>query len=73
MVDSHISAFGIMWVYGKLVFINDFRILTSSLFCVSEFLNVDDEANYDDAADHDMLNPEEAQSVENSGWSSRTR
>nr|XP_010908705.1 sister chromatid cohesion 1 protein 4 isoform X1 [Elaeis guineensis] len=39
----------------------------------TEFLNVDDEADYDDAADHDMPNPEEAQSVENSGWSSRTR
>ncbi|XP_008788164.2 sister chromatid cohesion 1 protein 4-like [Phoenix dactylifera] len=39
----------------------------------TEFLNVDDEADYDDAADHDMPNPEEAQSLENSGWSSRTR
>ncbi|XP_038984145.1 sister chromatid cohesion 1 protein 4-like isoform X2 [Phoenix dactylifera] len=39
----------------------------------TEFLNVDDEADYDDAADHDLPNPEEAQSLEYSGWSSRTR
>ncbi|CAL9060573.1 unnamed protein product [Musa banksii] len=38
----------------------------------TEFLNADDEADYNEEAD-DALNPEEAQSLENSGWSSRTR
>ncbi|WOL18751.1 sister chromatid cohesion 1 protein 4-like isoform X1 [Canna indica] len=38
----------------------------------TEFLNDDDEADCNEAAD-DEPNPEEAQSLENSGWSSRTR
>lgn len=50
-------------------------VLTSLIccaLCLSEFLNADDEADYNEEAD-DALNPEEAQSLENSGWSSRTR
>ncbi|OAY69780.1 Sister chromatid cohesion 1 protein 4, partial [Ananas comosus] len=39
----------------------------------TEFLNVDDEGDYDEEANDDLLNPEELHSFENSGWSSRTR
>ncbi|KAJ0972236.1 hypothetical protein J5N97_020195 [Dioscorea zingiberensis] len=51
--------------------------IESSDFCSAingndtEFLNVDDEDHCE--ADNDHQNPEEAQSLENSGWSSRTR
>ncbi|XP_072964204.1 sister chromatid cohesion 1 protein 4 [Typha angustifolia] len=38
----------------------------------TEFLNVDDEADYDEEANGDVPNPEELNSFE-SGWSSRTR
>nr|CAD1832196.1 unnamed protein product [Ananas comosus var. bracteatus] len=39
----------------------------------TEFLNVDDEGDYDEEANDDLPNPEELHSFENSGWSSRTR
>lgn len=42
------------------------------LFPLLDFLNVDDEEEYYEA-DDDQQNPREAQSQENSGWSSRTR
>lgn len=52
----------------------------SSDFCSAiddidtDFLNVDDDVDeYDEEANDDMPNTEEAQSLENSGWSSRTR
>ncbi|KAJ0969347.1 hypothetical protein J5N97_022224 [Dioscorea zingiberensis] len=38
----------------------------------TEFLNVDDEEDYCEADDN-IQNPKDAQSLENSGWSSRTR
>ncbi|KAJ6850662.1 sister chromatid cohesion 1 protein 4-like [Iris pallida] len=38
----------------------------------TEFLNVDDGMDYDEEADNDLPNPE-SQTLENSGWSSRTR
>uniref|UniRef100_A0A0D9V906 Rad21/Rec8-like protein N-terminal domain-containing protein n=2 Tax=Leersia perrieri TaxID=77586 RepID=A0A0D9V906_9ORYZ len=38
----------------------------------TDFLNFDDEVDYDEAND-DEPNPEEFQSLDNSGWSSRTR
>lgn len=41
--------------------------------CLLEFLNVDDEGDYDEEANDDLPNPEELHSFENSGWSSRTR
>uniref|UniRef100_A0A1D1YJL5 Sister chromatid cohesion 1 protein 3 n=1 Tax=Anthurium amnicola TaxID=1678845 RepID=A0A1D1YJL5_9ARAE len=39
----------------------------------TEFLNVDDEADFDEEVDDEPPNPEEAQSIENTGWSTRTR
>ncbi|XP_039121095.1 sister chromatid cohesion 1 protein 4-like isoform X2 [Dioscorea cayenensis subsp. rotundata] len=52
-------------------------VIESSDFCSAingntEFLNADDEEDHCEA-DNDLQNPEEAQSLENSGWSSRTR
>jgi cohesin complex subunit SCC1 len=39
---------------------------------VSDFLNYDDDVDYDDT-NNDEPNPDEFPSLDNSGWSSRTR
>jgi cohesin complex subunit SCC1 len=44
------------------------------LFIVSDFLNYDDDGDFDEAAIDDEPNPDEFQSLDAlSGWSSRTR
>lgn len=52
---------------------SDFLTLLSFACFPLDFLNVDDEVEYDDETNDDVPNIEEAQSLENSGWSSRTR
>jgi len=47
--------------------------LSFSFCCPLDFLNVDDEVEYDEETNNDEPNNEEGQSLENSGWSSRTR
>jgi len=44
-----------------------------SFCCPLDFLNVDDEVDYEEETNDDVPNTEEAQTLENSGWSSRTR
>ncbi|KAJ3678169.1 hypothetical protein LUZ60_001972 [Juncus effusus] len=39
----------------------------------TDFLNVDDEADYHEEENDDVANPGDLQSLDNSGWSSRTR